>query len=166
VAYKRYDIAIRAFNRLGLPLKIFGDGPEERNLRDISRPNIEFLGRVAPKDLRRLYSECIAFLHPQEEDFGITLLEANAAGRPVIAYAAGGALETVTPGMTGIYFEEQEWESLADAVIRFQPETYHPEQIREHALTFDTERFKERFSMFVEESYRHYIKKLDSLSKT
>ncbi len=156
VAYKRYDLAIRAFNRLGLKLKIFGTGPEEGRLREQARSNIEFLGRVTFDELCRLYRECIAFIHPQEEDFGITALEANASGRPVIAYAIGGALETVVPGKTGVFFDEPEWESLADAVIRFKPESFSSAAIRAHAMTFDTARFKERFSAAVEAAWQKH----------
>ncbi|MBI4426637.1 MAG: glycosyltransferase [Candidatus Kerfeldbacteria bacterium] len=159
VAYKRYDLAVRAFNRLGIPLKIFGVGPEERRLSELAKPNIEFLGRVTPDELKRLYRECLAFLHPQEEDFGITAIEANASGRPVIAYAAGGALETVIDGRTGIFFHEQEWESLADAVIRFQPERFNAADIRAHALTFDTAQFKQRFSRAVEAAWTEHLRK-------
>jgi glycosyltransferase involved in cell wall biosynthesis len=159
VAYKRYDLAVRAFNRLGLPLKIFGIGPEERRLRELAKPNIEFLGRVTPTELSRLYGSCVAFLHPQEEDFGITAIEANASGRPVIAYAAGGALETVVDGQTGVFFAEQEWESLADAVIRFRPETFVPASIRAHAMTFDAEHFRQRFSQAVEAAWAEHLRK-------
>lgn len=153
VAYKRYDLAVKAFNRLGIPLKIFGSGPEEQNLRKMAKSNIEFLGRVSHADMQKLYQGCIAFLHPQEEDFGITPLEANACGRPVIAYAAGGALETVIPGVSGVFFEEQEWESLADTILRFTPESFNPVTIRAHAEQFDTEHFKKRFSDAVEAAW-------------
>ncbi len=153
VPYKRYDLAIRAFNRLGIPLKIFGDGPEEKKLREMAKPNIEFLGRVSHDEVRKLYQGCIAFLHPQEEDFGLTPLEANASGRPVIAFAAGGALETVQEGVNGTFFYEQEWESLADAVIRFTPEKFDPETVRAHALKFDVVHFKQRFSEAVERAW-------------
>ncbi len=163
VAYKRYDLAIRAFNRLGLPLKIFGTGPEAGRLRQLAKPNIEFLGPVTPDELKRLYRECLAFLHPQEEDFGITAVEANAAGRPVIAYAAGGALETVVPRQTGVFFEEQEWESLADAIIRFRPEDFSPTAIRQHALTFDTARFRERFAAAVEREWTRHVQRMSDV---
>lgn len=166
VAYKRYDLAIRAFNRLGLKLKIFGTGPEERRLREMARSNIEFLGKVSPEGLRRLYRECLAFIHPQEEDFGITALEANASGRPVIAFAAGGALETIVPGKTGVFFGEQEWESLADTVIRFRPEQYDARTIRAHAETFDASRFKERFSTAVEQLWDRHQRSVAPLTQT
>ncbi|MFH0828648.1 MAG: glycosyltransferase [Candidatus Kerfeldbacteria bacterium] len=154
VAYKRFDLTIRAFNRLGIPLKIYGDGPEEQRLREMARSNIEFLGRVTHDEMKKLYQSCIAFVHPQEEDFGITPLEANASGRPVIAYAAGGALETIQSGVNGVFFNEQEWESLADAVIRFKPEEFKPEIVREQAKRFDVEHFKQRFSAEVEHAWR------------
>lgn len=158
VPYKRYDLAVTAFNKLGLPLKVFGTGPEFAKLRRAAKPNIEFLGNVAPKDLPALYAGSIAFLHPQEEDFGITAVEAMASGRPVIAYAGGGALETVIEGKTGSFFAEPIWEALADTIIRFRPETFAPEAIRAHALQFDTAIFKEKISSFVEEQLRAFRK--------
>lgn len=160
VAYKRFDITVRAFSRLGIPLKIFGIGPEYEKLKEMAKPNIEFLGKVSPEDLKKLYSQCLAFLNPQEEDFGITPIEAMASGRPVIAYAAGGALETVKDGETGVFFEDQEWEALADTVIRFKPEIFQPEKIKAHASEFDTEKFKERIKSFVEDYYQKYQKNL------
>lgn len=153
VPYKRFDLTIRAFNRLGIPLKIFGDGPEAPNLREKAKPNIEFLGRVSIDEMKALYQSCIAFIHPQEEDFGITPLEANACGRPVIAFAAGGALETISTDVNGIFFEDQEWESLADAVIRFKPETFDPAKVREQAVRFDIAHFKRSFSEAVERAW-------------
>lgn len=156
VAYKRYDIAVMTFNRLGIPLKIFGTGPEFKNLQALAKSNVEMLGKVSPDELKRLYRESIAFLHPQEEDFGITAIEAMASGRPVIAYAAGGALETVIPGKTGELFSDQNWETLADVIVRFRPEQYDPDFIRAHALKFDTVAFKQRIKDYIEQEYlRH-----------
>jgi glycosyltransferase involved in cell wall biosynthesis len=160
VAYKRYDLAVRAFSKLGIPLKIFGEGPEYQKLREMAKPNIEFLGKVTGDDLKKLYSQAIAFIHPQEEDFGITAVEAMASGRPVIAYAAGGALETVVAGQTGVFFEDQEWEALADAVIRFKPENFDPPTIKKHAYEFDTEKFKEKIQNFVNDTYLKYQEKI------
>ncbi len=151
VPYKRYDLAVEAFNKLGIPLKIFGEGPELEKLKKIAKENIEFLGKIDDEKLAELYSRCLAFIHPQEEDFGITAVEAMASGRPVIAYAAGGALETVINGVTGKFFDEQTWEALADAVIRFKPEDYNPTAIREHARKFDVEVFKQKIKDYVEE---------------
>ncbi len=153
VPYKRFDLTIRAFNRLGIPLKIYGDGPEAPHLREMAKPNIEFLGRVSLGEMKALYQSCIAFVHPQEEDFGITPLEANACGRPVIAFAAGGALETITPGVNGTFFEDQEWESLADAVIRFKPDAFEPTKVRAQAERFDVVNFKRIFSDAVERAW-------------
>lgn len=156
VSYKRFDLLVTAFSRLGIPLKIFGVGPMMERLCEMAKPNIEFLGWVDPKARAELYAKCVAFLHPQVEDFGITAIEAMAAGRPVIAYAGGGALETITPGVTGQFIDEQSWEVLADTVIRFKPEHFDPLQIRRHALSFDTERFRDRMRRYVEEAWRAF----------
>lgn len=153
VPYKRFDIAIQAFNRLGLPLKIFGIGPALKSLQAMAKGNIEFLGKVPDAQMNDLYGQAIAFINPQEEDFGITVLEAMATGRPVIAYRAGGALETVTPGKTGTFFASQDWEALADTVIRFKPETFDPQAIRAWAETFSTERFIERMHTFINQAW-------------
>ncbi len=149
VPYKRYDLAIRAFNKLNLPLKIFGAGPEFERLRMMAKPNIEFLGEVSELWKAKLYAECLAFINPQEEDFGITAVEAMAAGRPVIAYRAGGATETVIDGLTGQFFTDQCWEDLANTIIHFQPENYDPVAIRRHALQFGKERFKNEINQFI-----------------
>lgn len=149
VPYKRFDIAVEAFNRIGLPLKVFGTGPEFDRLRDRAKKNVEFLGRVSDEEMAQLYRECIAFINPQEEDFGITAIEAMASGRPVIAYAAGGALETVVDGLSGSFFVDQEWESLSDKIIRFKPEIFNPQQIRAHAERFSDPVFKKNISSFV-----------------
>lgn len=150
VTYKRFDLTIQAFNRLGIPLKIFGIGPEEKKLKAMAKANIEFLGKVAQKDLPDLYSQAIAFIHPQIEDFGITTVESMAAGRPVIAYAAGGACETVVQGKTGKFFDEQTWEALADSVVRFKPENFNPLEIKNYAEQFSIDRFKKEISSLIE----------------
>ncbi|MFH0952048.1 MAG: glycosyltransferase [Patescibacteria group bacterium] len=159
VSYKRYDLAVQAFNKLGLPLKIYGTGPEYKKLKEMAKDNIEFLGQVTNEERKKLYAECIAFIHPQEEDFGITPLEAMASGRPTIAYAAGGALETILPGITGEYFEDQDWESLADKVIRLKPENYDPLKIRAHAEEFSEEKFKTRIKQYIEDKWREFNNK-------
>ena len=150
IPYKRIDLAIKAFNRLGMPLKIVGGGRQEEELRARAGGNIEFLGKVPDAELKRLYAGCKAFIFPGMEDFGISPLEAQASGRPVIAYGAGGALETVVPGVTGEFFGDQSAESLADVVSRFDPGSYDPAAIRRHAETFDTEVFKQRIAGFVQ----------------
>jgi glycosyltransferase involved in cell wall biosynthesis len=149
VAYKRFDVVVRAFNKLGIPLKIFGEGPEFQTLRSEAKKNIEFLGRISEREQAELYSRAIAYLHPQEEDFGITPVESMASGRPVIAFAKGGALETVVEGLTGTFIEEQSWEELANCIIRFEPERFDPMAIREHAKQFDVEVFKKKMTDYV-----------------
>ncbi len=166
VPYKRFDLLVKAFNKLGIPLKIFGEGPEDGKLRGMAKKNIEFLGRVSDTERADLYASAIAFLNPQVEDFGITPIEAMASGRPVIAYNRGGATETILPGITGVFFDEQEWEGIADTVIRFKPEDFNPDRIRTHAMQFDREHFKRRIKDFVENTYsrfRHEILAKDRL---
>jgi glycosyltransferase involved in cell wall biosynthesis len=154
VAYKKFDLTIKAFNRLGIPLKIFGAGPEEKKLKSLAKSNIEFLGKVVSNDLAKIYSQAIAFIHPQIEDFGITAVESMAAGRPVIAYAAGGACETVVEKKTGQFFDEQTWEALADTVVRFKPENYNPSLIKSYAEQFSVDRFKNEIKNFIENKWQ------------
>jgi glycosyltransferase involved in cell wall biosynthesis len=156
VAYKRFDLIVQAFNRLGIPLKIFGEGPELEKLQKIAKKNIEFLGNVSDEKRAELYGKCQAFIHPQEEDFGLMVVEAMASGRPVIAYNKGGALETVIEGRTGEFFDVQGWEALAHKVIKFKPEKYNPNEIREHAKKFDVVEFENKIKNLVEESWREF----------
>lgn len=156
--YKKFDLAIEAFNRLGWPLKIIGDGPERRRLLRIGGRNIEFLGIQSDEVLRGYYSHCRALIFPQEEDFGIVALEAMASGRPVIAYRAGGALEMVEEGATGLFFNEQNAESLMECLKRFNYKNFDSGVIRERALRFDKEIFKEKIRDFVEENYKEFMK--------
>lgn len=144
VAYKRFDLAVRAFAKLNLPLKIFGEGPELPKLKKLAGPKTEFLGHVTEQEKIELFREAIAFLHPQIEDFGITAVEAMAAGRPIIAFGQGGAAETVIDGTTGTYFEVQTWEDVGNAVIRFDPSRFDARRIRAHAETFAKPAFKQR----------------------
>lgn len=154
--YKKVDIAVQAFNRLGLPLYIIGYGEEEERLKAMAKPNIKFLGNVSDQEVVKYISRCKAFINPQEEDFGITIIEAMAAGRPVIAYAAGGAMETVIPGQTGVLFDEQSWEALSDTVIHFNSSEFDPKIIRQHAEQYDTIHFNERIRSFIERSWREF----------
>lgn len=148
--YKRFDIAIQAFNKLNLPLKIFGEGPDETRLRKMAKGNIKFLGRISDEQKARYLSECNAFIHPQEEDFGIVAVEAQASGRPVIAYRKGGAEETIINGWTGILFNEQSWEELAYVILNFHRCNFNPYIIKEHAEKFNVERFKREVGEYVE----------------
>lgn len=154
VSYKKIDLVIDAFNRLGLPLHIFGKGPEEQKLKSMAKKNIRFLGQLSDHELVSAYQGCIAYIHPQEEDFGITQVEAMACGKPVIAYASGGALETIIAGVTGHFFHYQDYASLIDTLLHFNPHNYNPEQIRNHALQFSEEHFKEQVSLLVERAYQ------------
>jgi len=147
--YKKIDLAIRAFNQLGWPLKIIGEGPDRRRLQKMAGPGIEFLGLISDTKLRDYYAACRAFVFPQEEDFGITLVEAMSSGRPVVAYREGGALEIVRENVTGIFFEEQTVDSLISALEKFRPQDFNPELIREHAKQFDKEIFKRKISEFI-----------------
>ncbi|PKM82451.1 MAG: glycosyltransferase family 4 protein [Firmicutes bacterium HGW-Firmicutes-14] len=156
IPYKRIDLAVEAFNRLGLPLKIAGDGPERERLKAMAKSNIEFLGRVTDEEMKKLYSSCRAFIFPGEEDFGITPVEAQASGRPVIAYGAGGCLETVIPGVTGEFFAPQTPEALVELVRRFEPDKYKPEEICAHARKFDREIFKQKILDFIDTRYNQF----------
>ena len=148
--YKKVDLAIKAFNNLKLPLKIIGSGTEYRRLKKMARSNIEFLGELSDQERNKYLSRCRAFIYPQIEDFGISALEAMASGRPVIAYKKGGALETVVEGLSGTFFEEQTWESLAHKILRFDHNNFQPKIIREHAKKFDESIFKEKILSLVD----------------
>ncbi|MFH1710003.1 MAG: glycosyltransferase [bacterium] len=156
-AYKKVDIAIKAFNELGLPLKIIGEGPYKRKLMAMAGRNIEFLGKVSDKELPDYYARCRAFIFPGEEDFGITPVESQAAGRPVIAYGSGGALETVLDDKTGVFFNKKNEHSLADAIKRFLKMDFDAIMIRDNALKFDKEIFKTRIRSFVEQKYKRFV---------
>lgn len=158
--YKRVDLAVRAFNRLGIRLKIAGTGEELKKLKKISKNNIEFLGEVSDGERNKLLSKAQALIHPQEEDAGITAIEAMAAGRPVIAFAKGGASETVINEKTGLLFNEQSWESLLSAVVRFRRRKFDSQAIRAHALTFDREVFKKKILTLVNESYEQFRERM------
>ncbi|MFA6553683.1 MAG: glycosyltransferase [Patescibacteria group bacterium] len=154
--YKKVDIAIQAFNKLNLPLYIIGEGEEEERLKAMAGANVKFLGFQSDEKVRQYLAHCRAFIHPQEEDFGITPVEAMASGRPVIAFGAGGAMETVVHGVTGLHFDEQSWEALADTVIHFKQENFDPTVIQEHAKKFDTVEFKRRMYEFIEKTWQEY----------
>ncbi len=153
VPYKKFDLLVRTFNRLGWKLKIYGSGPSLEYLKKIAKPNIEFVGRVTEAQKAELLAHAKAFLNPQVEDLGITPLESMAAGRPVIAYGVGGATETVIPGKTGVLFFEQNWESLYQVLRDFEATQWDSTEIRAWAERFSTDRFKDRVKKYVEEKY-------------
>ncbi|MDT8716163.1 glycosyltransferase [Clostridium sp. 19966] len=156
VPYKKVDLAVKVFNELKLPLVIIGDGSERKKMEAYANDNIKFLGRQPDSVIEEYYSKCRAFLFPGEEDFGITPLEAQASGRPVIAYGKGGALETVLDGVTGVFFKEQTESDLKDAIKRFEKMSFDKNIIREHSQKFDEEIFKEKINNYVNECYEEF----------
>ncbi|HEY1011797.1 MAG TPA: glycosyltransferase [Herpetosiphonaceae bacterium] len=150
VPYKRIDLAVRACTKLGLPLVVFGAGRDGDELRRIAGPTVTFKGRVDDATLRDLFARCKAYLMPGEEDAGIQPIEAMAAGRPVIAYQAGGALDTVVEGVTGRFFTEQTVDALCDAIRRSRADQYDQDAIRRHAESFGRPIFEQRFRAEVE----------------
>ncbi len=145
VPYKRFDLIVKAFAKLNIPLVVFGTGPELNKLKNMAGKRTKFVGNVDDQEKTRLYRRAIGCINPQIEDFGITAVEAMAAGRPVIAYGIGGAAETVLPGKTGKFIAMQTWEDIGDAVIRHKPQDYDPKQIRAFAENFSYENFEKKF---------------------
>jgi len=153
VPYKRFDLIVTAFNRLNMQLKIFGTGPDYKRLKKMAKKNIQFEGNVSEEQKAKLYSQCKAYINPQEEDFGITAVEAMAAGRPVLAFKSGGALDTVIENKTGLFFSRQNWEDLAYKILHFNKFQFNPHEIREHARQFDVEVFKDKVKQLVIGTY-------------
>jgi glycosyltransferase involved in cell wall biosynthesis len=153
VPYRRLDLLIEAFNQLDRPLVIAGSGRDWARLEALAGQTVRFLVYVPDAELPDLLARCRAFIWPGEEDFGISPLQANAAGRPVIAYAAGGARETVIPGQTGALFTEQSVGAIIQAVESFDPLSVSPAAIRRHAEQFDVAVFKRRVDDFVTQKY-------------
>ena len=153
VRYKRMDLAIEACNRLKRRLVIIGEGEEDKALRKLAGPTISFLGRQDFSEIRNHYAWCKALLFPGEEDFGMVPVEAMASGKPVIALRRGGALETVIPGQTGLFFDQPTSDSLATAILDFEAieQSFDPELISIHARRFSKETFKRRMSQVLQE---------------
>ncbi len=154
LAWKRVDIAIKAFNQLKLPLKIVGTGPQFLELKKMAQSNVELLGYVNDAELVSLYQNCRALIMTQEEDFGIACLEAQAAGKPVIAYEAGGVKETILPGETGVFFPAQTKEALIAAVKQFEKMEFDPEKCLANAKRFSKTAFVNNFKLLVEKSWQ------------
>ena len=148
--HKRIDLAIEACNELNKPLKIIGTGSEREYLERIAGDSIELLGFVSDQEVEKYISGCKAFIYPQEEDFGITAIEAQASGKPVIAYKAGGAIETVIDGKTGILFTPQTKEGLMQAITEFEAKQFDPKVCIENAESFSRETFKEKMRQYIE----------------
>ncbi|WP_246343861.1 glycosyltransferase [Adhaeribacter radiodurans] len=164
--YKRVDLAIEVFNQLGLPLIIVGTGTKESELKSKAKNNILFKSGLSGAELSKLYAECRALVFPQHEDFGITPLEANASGRPVIAYGAGGVLSTMIPlkdtiqKSTAIFFKEQTAEELMLSVKRMEVMylDFDPDFIRKNASRFEEETFIKAIQNFVKTKYQDNCK--------
>jgi glycosyltransferase involved in cell wall biosynthesis len=149
VPYKRVDLAVQACTQLGLPLKVAGKGRDQARLEAMAGPTVEFLGYVPDDELGELMARCRAFLFPGAEDFGIAPIQAMAAGRPVIAYAYGGALDTVIDGVSGTLFQEQSVHALIQALQKFEAQRYDPARIRSHAEQYDASVFRQKIGEIV-----------------
>ncbi|MBN2072962.1 MAG: glycosyltransferase [Actinobacteria bacterium] len=152
--YKRVDIAVEAFNILGKKLVIVGTGEDGENLKKISGKNVEFLGAVSDRKLLDLYSRARALIFTGKEDLGLTPLEAQASGTPVIAYGEGGALETIVDGKTGVFFYNNDSRALIEAVTRFEENPLDPLRCRENAAGFGFDNFKKEIEAFIKNIYR------------
>lgn len=156
IPYKRVDLIVEACTRLHLPLKVGGTGRDMERLKAMAGPTVEFLGYVPDAKLPDLFARCKAFVFPGFEDFGITPVQAQAAGRPVIAFGGGGALDTVIPNKTGILFEEQTVESLMAALQSFDAANFDANEIRQHALQFDSQHFEQQIRQFVNHAWEQF----------
>ena len=153
VPYKRIDLAVEAFNKLGLKLVVIGSGREEKRLRAMAGPSVRILGWQPDEEVARYLTGAKGLIFPGEEDFGILPVEAQAAGCPVIAYGKGGALETVIANRTGVFFPEQNADSIVEAVERFERISFDRNAIAAHAREFDEKVFSRRVDDFVKKSY-------------
>jgi glycosyltransferase involved in cell wall biosynthesis len=164
VEYKKQEIAIRAFAENGKQLLVVGSGYQRKWLESIATKNIHFLGRISDEHLAELYSSCKALIFPGEEDFGIVPVEAQASGRPVIAFAKGGALETIVDLKTGVLFHSQTVEAIKQAVHAFEQlenrNLFDPSEIRKHALRFSRERFQSESKSFLEQCIELHREKI------
>jgi glycosyltransferase involved in cell wall biosynthesis len=165
VPYKRIDLAVHTFNQIDEKLIIIGDGPELKKLRREANANIQFLNWLPHSDLLNHYAGCKALIFPGEEDFGIVPVEAQACGKPVIAYARGGALETVIghseeskSEATGVFFTELNPAALRDAIEQFKRITWDPEFIFNHAQKFSRDNFKSKIKDFIDEKSRDFFR--------
>ena len=161
VPYKKADLVIEAFNKLGIELRLIGTGPEEEKLKQLAKDNIKFLGRASDAVLFDNLKSAKAVIFPSEEDFGIVPVEAMACGTPVIAYGVGGATETVIPGKTGELFMQQTPEALIQVVKNFEPSKYKFEDLRARAEEYSNEVFAKNFASTVDKLYSDYKKQMD-----
>jgi glycosyltransferase involved in cell wall biosynthesis len=148
-SYKRIDLAVRACTERNKKLFVIGDGPDRKSLEAMAGPTVSFLGRASDSDVEYLVARCRALLFPGEEDFGMAPLEVAAAGRPTIAYRAGGALETIVENSTGVFFDRQTPEDLGDAIERFERFDWSTAVLRRRAEEFSLDVFRDRFRSFL-----------------
>lgn len=154
ISYKRVDLIVEAFNWLGLPLVIIGDGPEKNNLESKALSNIQFLGHVSDFERSNLMAKARFVIVAALEDYGLVPIEANASGTPVICYGAGGVLDTQIPGKTGLFFNKKTPESLQSAILQANQMTWNYVSIREHALNhFSEQVFFEKIIEVIHETY-------------
>ena len=150
VPYKRIDVAVKACTQRKKRLLVIGDGPDRRALEAVAGPCVQFLGRVSDQQVEYHVARCRALLFPGEEDFGMAPLEVAAAGRPTIAFRAGGALETIVENSTGLFFDQQTPEALGDAIETFERQQWSPLVLRQHAKGFGVPVFQDRFRSFLQ----------------
>ena len=156
IPYKRIDLAVRAASRLKRRLIVVGDGRDRTQLEALAGPTVEFKGRLPWAQVAELMAACRAFLFPGFEDFGIAPVEAQAAGRPVIAFAQGGALDTVIEGLTGLFFREQSVEALMTAIETFEQMSFDPTTLRANAERFSEARFRRELGAFVNQKWTKF----------
>lgn len=161
VPYKRVDLIVSAFTRMKRPLVVIGDGPDFEKIKRLAGPNVQLMGYQPDEVVRDYMERCKAFVFAAEEDFGITPVEAQAAGAPVIAYGRGGVTETVVAGKTGLFFQKQSEESLIEAVDAFERDShsFDPEIIRRHAERFSRERFQREISVLIEQAWKKFVQR-------
>ena len=161
VPYKKIDLIVKAFTKLGAPLVVIGDGPDFEKVKRHAGPNVKLLGHQPDSVVKNYLERCKAFVFAADEDFGIAPVEAQAGGAPVIAYGKGGVTETVIPGETGIFFQEQTVESLIEAVKQVESGkyTFDPERIRRNAERFSKSRFQREFSELVDRAWSEFMDK-------
>src|SRR3989338_3325250 len=157
VPYKRVDLAIEVFNRSGKRLIVVGKGPDTDRLQAMAKPNVKFGGWKNEEELSRLYGECKMLIFPGVEDFGIVHLEAMACGKPVVAFARGGALETVVEGKTGVFFHEQTVTALEQAIATCDTLRFDPDAVRKHAMRFSRATFEQRFRSALEDQVKQRL---------
>ena len=149
VSYKRIDVAIRACTERNIKLIVIGDGTDRKRLEALAGPSITFLGRAPDEVVEHCVSRCRALIFPGEEDFGMAPLEVAAAGRPTIAYRAGGAIETIVENETGLFFDHQTSEDLGEAIRRFERQDWYPDDLMQHSKNFSVQVFQDRFRSFL-----------------